>query len=358
MLYPYKNLFKTALIASPLIVITGMLPLYFQANPSLLEMTTKLLFETSLMLLIWAVNITLVKLFENKPKQYLRYLLSIVITCCAVYVISSLSEETRQMSGPFFNHRAPSPFPHNGVPPFPHDGKAPFPFKGRMPFPFIAAVFNNFFVLFIIDIIISRNREKMALNENSELRIKNLEAQQLQLRQQIQPHFLFNSLNTLKSLISSHPVEAEEYLVKLSSFLRYNLSSNTHDLILLKDELTICNDYLQIQKVRFKEALKYSIEITNENALNSNVPIFAIQLLIENAIKHNALTIESPLQIQVAITEKNEISVSNNLQVRNHSENSTQIGLKNLSERYRLLIKKDIQIIKTNNKFEVLLPLA
>lgn len=349
MLYPYRNLFKTALIASPLMVLMGMLPRYIQTIPTFNEMLVKFLIEISLMLLLWAVNISLVKLFEHQPKQYLRYLTSIVITCIVVYALSGLSDITR--------HMAPH-LPHGIKPPFPQDGKTHIPFQGKMPFPFITSIFNNFFVLFIIDIIISRNREKIVLNENSELRIKNLEAQQLQLRQQIQPHFLFNSLNTLKSLISSHPAEAEEYLVKLSSFLRYNLSSNTHDLILLKDELAICDDYLQIQKVRFKEALKYSIEISDKNALNSNVPIFAIQLLIENAIKHNVLTMENPLQIEVTITEKNEISVSNNLQIKTSPENSTQIGLKNLSERYQLLIKKNIQIIKTIDKFEVLLPLA
>jgi two-component system LytT family sensor kinase len=350
MLYPYRNLFKTALIASPLMVLMGMLPRYFQATPAFNELFIKLLFEIALMLLIWMVNISLVKLFEHQPKQYLRYLVSIVMICITVYALSYSDYVNRYMAPQF----------HQDVklPHFPHEGKPPMPFRGKMPFPLIASVFNNFFVLFIIDIIISRNREKMALNENSELRIKNLEAQQLQLRQQIQPHFLFNSLNTLKSLISSHPAEAEEYLVKLSSFLRYNLSSTTHDLILLKDELAICDDYLQIQKVRFKEALKYSIEITDENALSSNVPIFAIQLLIENAIKHNVLTTENPLQIQVTITEKNEISVSNNLQVKTSPDNSTQIGLENLSKRYQLLIKKDIQIIKTRAKFEVLLPLV
>ncbi|MES2397733.1 MAG: histidine kinase [Bacteroidota bacterium] len=334
-----------------------MLPRYFLAIPSFNELLTKFLFEISLILLLWAVNISLVKIFENQPKQYLRYLLSILITCIVVYLISNLSDETRRMANPF-SHQGEPPFSPNSKPPFPPNGNAPFPFKGKMPFPFIASIFNNFFVLFIIDIIISRNREKIVLIENSELRIKNLEAQQLQLRQQIQPHFLFNSLNTLKSLISSHPAEAEEYLVKLSSFLRYNLSLNTHDLILLKDELAICDDYLQIQKVRFKEALKYSIEITDKNALSSAVPIFAIQLLIENAIKHNVLTTENPLQIKVTITESNEISVSNNLQVKTTPEKSTQIGLKNLSERYQLLIKKNIQIIKTKDKFEVLLPLA
>lgn len=299
-----------------------------------------LMYMIAHVLIIWGMNIGLLKLFERFPRRYLRYFLSIVLALTMAYLISKIVDVSKYIK-----------------PPVSYDGKALPPMKGS--FPFLSTLFNNFFVLFIIDLVIFRNREKFVENENAELRIKNLEAQQLQLRQQIQPHFLFNSLNTLKSLISDYPDVAEEYLVKLSSFLRYNLSSNDQDLILLRDELKICSDYLGIQKVRFKDALKFSIKIEDENVLlNSRIPIFAIQLLIENAIKHNHLTPEYPLNIEITITENSTIKIVNNLHEKPDSDHSIGIGLKNLSERYKLLVKKDIQVNKTEDNFVVFLPVA
>ncbi|MGZ4055111.1 MAG: sensor histidine kinase [Bacteroidia bacterium] len=350
-MYPYKKLLKTALIASPIMGIPTILPSFSQANFSVEEVAKSLSLATLAMLSLWMINIGLIKLLERNQIRYLRYILSIV----SIFVISCIFTSLFD-----FPIRPPHVPPEgtlpmhmfmNGKPP------GPGPMGGRIPFSIFISQFNNFMVLFIIDLLISRNREKIAADENGELKIKNLEAQQLQLRQQIQPHFLFNSLNTLKSLISDHPAEAEEYLVKLSSFLRYNLSSNDHDLIPLKDELKICFDYLEIQKVRFKEGLIYSIDIEDEVIKNAKLPTFAIQLLIENAIKHNVLTAKNPLIIEISITDKKEIRVCNNLQEKSSTENSMQIGLKNLSERYKLLIKKDITINKTTHKFEVLLPL-
>ncbi len=342
MKYPYKNLLKTALIATPIMVIPRLFPMYFQSQSSSQRLIFTLLYETPIILLIWGINIALVKAFEKSPKKILRYTLSIVITFLLAYVISSFIDITKFIM---------LPTPPNGMP--------SSQLKGPSPFPFLSIMFNNLFVLFIIDLIISRYREKMVENENSILRIKNLEAQQIQLRQQIQPHFLFNSLNALKSLIYKHPAEAEEYLVKLSSFLRYNLSSNDQNLILLTDELKIGKEYLEIQKVRFKEALKYSIDIDEQKIATVQIPIFAIQVLLENTIKHNTLTVENPLIIEVSLTSDNKIKVSNNLQERKKSDvESTQIGLKNLQERYSLLDKKEISVSKTSDKFEVLLSLV
>jgi sensor histidine kinase YesM len=316
--------------------------MHFQSEFNSQRLIFILLFEATVIVLIWGVNLALIKAFENTSKKFIRYVLSIIVIFLLAYAISKWIDITKYIANPIST-----------------DGK-PLPrMKGPMSFPFLSMFFNNLFVLFIIDIIISRNREKMVVNENSILRIKNLEAQQIQLRQQIQPHFLFNSLNTLKSLINSHPAEAEEYLVKLSSFLRYNLRSNDQDLILLIDELKICKEYLEIQKVRFKEALKYSINIDEQKILTAQIPIFAIQILLENAIKHNTLTAENPLVIEISLTSGNTIKVSNNLQERKKRDiESTQIGLKNLQERYSLLDKKEISISKTTDKFEVLLSLV
>ena len=129
--------------------------------------------------------------------------------------------------------------------------------------------------------------------------------------------------------------------------------------LLLIDELKICKEYLDIQKVRFKEALKYSVNIDEQQISIAQIPIFAVQVLLENAIKHNILTIENPLVIEITLTSGNKLKVSNNLQEMKKTDIvSTQIGLKNLQERYALLDKKEISIFKTTDKFEVTLSLV
>ena len=340
-MYPYKNLLKIAFIASPIMGLSGILPMYFvhsRNDESVPTILMRLSVITLLILVLWLINIGILKLLENTSKKYLRTIVSVIVTSLFLLI-------------PALTITPPS-LPMQSMGGFPI-----MPTSAKIFLPLFSGISNNLVILFIIELIISKTRERIILNENSELKIKNLEAQQLQLKQQIHPHFLFNSLNTLKSLISDYPIQAEEYLVKLSSFLRYNLSSNDLDLIPLKDELKICFDYLEIQKVRFKEGLIYSIDIEDEVIKNAKLPTFAIQLLIENAIKHNVLTAKNPLIIGISITDKLEIRVRNNLQEKGSTENSMQIGLKNLSERYKLLIKKDIKINKTANEFEVLLPI-
>jgi LytS/YehU family sensor histidine kinase len=196
-------------------------------------------------------------------------------------------------------------------------------------------------------------REKKAIieSENAQLKIKNIEATYNQLKQQIHPHFLFNSLNTLKTLIRKHPKEAEVYLKKLSDFLRASITLSNENLSKLSDELKFCNDYLELQKGRFGEALQYSIEIPEE-VRSGYVPVFSVQHLLENAIKHNALTIENPLLIEVKY-DNNRIIVLNNVQGKDHTEDTTGKGLANLAERYRILSGDEIIFKSDDNLFSV-----
>lgn len=192
--------------------------------------------------------------------------------------------------------------------------------------------------------------------EVSRLQAINSETLNQLLKQQIQPHFLFNALNTLKSLIKKHPEVAENYLMQLSDFLRASISEHRSDVVSLKEELTLCENYMNMQKTRFGDALQYSNLINDTDLEQLFVPFFSIQPLLENAIKHNELTKENPLLIKVSI-ENNAIVVENNLQKRSYVENSIGNGLKNLGERYRLLKEKDIEIIESADKFIVRLKL-
>ena len=158
--------------------------------------------------------------------------------------------------------------------------------------------------------------------ENSQLKVANSEAANQLLRQQIHPHFLFNALNILKSLYKIDPKAAEEYLVCLSDFLRASVSNNNIKIIQLKDELKLCQNYLGMQKIRFGDALVCSVSISLSALESGYVPSFSIQPLLENAIKHNEQTDESPLHIFIE-QDGDRIKVSNKLKPKITSETSS-----------------------------------
>jgi len=210
---------------------------------------------------------------------------------------------------------------------------------------------SNTIILIIQDLMLLREKKAIIESENAQLKIKNIEATYNQLKQQIHPHFLFNSLNTLKTLIRKQPKDAEIYLKKLSDFLRASITLNNENLAKLSDELKFCLDYLELQKGRFGEALIYSVEIPEE-AISGFVPVFSVQHLLENAIKHNALTVENPLLIEIKY-DNNRIIVSNNIQVKDLTEETTGRGLANLAERYKILSGDEIIFQSDDNHFSV-----
>lgn len=164
------------------------------------------------------------------------------------------------------------------------------------------------------------------------------------LKQQIQPHFLFNALNTLKSLIKKRPDIAEDYLIRLSDFLRASFSNKKSLLSSLDEELKICTNYMEMQKIRFGDAIRYAIDIPNDQDISDMyLPVFSLQPLLENAIKHNSYTLENPLYIYVAI-ENDYVIVTNNLQYKKVVEESTATGLSNLKERYKIISGDEVLI--------------
>ena len=211
--------------------------------------------------------------------------------------------------------------------------------------------FSNTIISLLLNyVVIVDTKTKLEL-ENAQLKIKNIEATYQQLKQQIHPHFLFNSLNTLNTLIKDNPKNAEVFLKRLSDFLRASIMSNNENIVKLSEELKFCMDYLELQKVRFGEALQYVITIP-ENVKTGFVPLFSLQQLIENAIKHNALTINSPLLIKIEYNS-NRIIVSNNIKAKNITDESTGVGLINLAERYKILSGDEVIIEADSNYFSV-----
>ncbi len=208
--------------------------------------------------------------------------------------------------------------------------------------------------IFIIQTLIVQQYEKNRIElELLKLKAVNVETANQLLRQQIQPHFLFNALNVLKSLIRKYPQTAEAYLLRLSDFLRASISRNPSGVATVREELKLCDDYMEMQKIRFGNALVYDNRISgNDDSLEKTLPFFSLQPLLENAIKHNELTESHPLTVTLK-TEDGYIRVSNNLRKKKTIESASGSGLANLRERYKLLSGDDIVITGNDNAFTV-----
>ncbi|QOG04542.1 sensor histidine kinase [Flavobacterium sp. MDT1-60] len=208
------------------------------------------------------------------------------------------------------------------------------------------AVFISTLVLLLQDFAILRLAKTQTELENSRLQLRTAEAENLLLKQQIHPHFLFNSLNTLKALYKKDLLLGEHYLIQLAGFLRTAVTLNAAMATTLEQEIDFCQNYLEMQKMRFSEALEWDIKINNPDMLKCSIPTFSLQPLAENAIKHNRFTKQQPLHIK--IEQKGAyILVSNTMNLKKHSETSLKSGLANLAE--RCLIWSGNEIIIQND---------
>uniref|UniRef100_UPI004047FFAB 2TM domain-containing protein n=1 Tax=Polaribacter sp. TaxID=1920175 RepID=UPI004047FFAB len=175
------------------------------------------------------------------------------------------------------------------------------------------------------------------------------------LKSQIDPHFLFNSLNVLTSLISENPKQAERFTTKLSKVYRYVLEQRNKELIPLKEELNFARTYMELLQMRFEDAIQFEIPtaVTNENL--KVVPL-SLQLLLENAVKHNVVSSNNPLVLRI-FEEDGFLIIENNISPKEAIGVSTKVGLKNITDRYRLLTDKSVLITSDQKIFKVSLPL-
>lgn len=197
-------------------------------------------------------------------------------------------------------------------------------------------------------------RLKTTIVEKALLEQAHLRAQLTSLQQQISPHFLFNSLSTLKTMVSDPP--AKNYIVHLAGVYRYLLSFNEQYLTTLEEELRFISSYLHILNERFGDMLKVHIHIQpgHQSLL---LPPLSLQLLIENAIKHNVCSKESPLYISISTTDLPALKVENNFQPKRSRLERPGMGLKNIIERYKLLVGESVEVTNDNEKFTVTIPL-
>ncbi|MFN4079328.1 MAG: sensor histidine kinase [Saprospiraceae bacterium] len=190
-----------------------------------------------------------------------------------------------------------------------------------------------------------------------DLQRRHVESQLAGLRNQVNPHFLFNSLNTLVYLIPESPEKAVRFVQQLSKVYRYVLEIRDTGLIPLREELEYLKSYIFLIKERFGENIDIRIrELENEELEHSQIVPLTLQMLFENAIKHNIISAQKPLHVEVW-AENNWLAVRNNLQRKAQVMDSTGVGLENIRSRYRMLANEEVQVIVSLDYFTVLLPL-
>lgn len=193
----------------------------------------------------------------------------------------------------------------------------------------------------------STNKQQKLIEENLRYRYNTLKSQ-------VNPHFLFNSLNVLSELVYIDAKKSDNYIQTLSNIYRYVLENDEVDLIDLEKEIEFVNQYFTLQQVRDQGKILLEISINDLRGIKI-IPI-SLQLLIENALKHNAMSHENPLKITITLTD-GYVVVSNPINKKNILENSTQIGLSNLRDRTKIIMGKELEIANENNNFIVKLPI-
>jgi two-component system, LytTR family, sensor kinase len=223
---------------------------------------------------------------------------------------------------------------------------------------------NTVLIIIIAACFITNIYEIIFLNlekEYNESRVEQLNVAKAQaeleaLKNQIDPHFIFNSLNTLSFLITRDPKNARLYNDTLARVYRYILSNKDRDLVLLREEIDFISNYFYLLKIRFAGAISMVIEITDLSAENYLIPPISLQALVENAIKHNEFSEKKPLCIDVSISA-DYVIVRNALNRRSNPQPTSKIGLSNLDNRYKLLTKRNIQVENNFESFTVKLPI-
>ncbi len=211
----------------------------------------------------------------------------------------------------------------------------------------VTNTYENFFL----------NQEQVnTLSRVEQLSLAKAQAELISLKNQIDPHFIFNSLNTLSFLISSNPQSAKLYNDTLAKVYHYILRNKDKDLVVLREEIEFISNYFYLLKIRFDNSINMTIEINDVDAEEFLILPISLQTLVENAIKHNEFTDSKPLGIYVSVTS-NYVLVKNPVNLKTYPVATSRIGLNNLDNRYKLITGRSILIDNHLNFFTVKLPI-
>lgn len=218
----------------------------------------------------------------------------------------------------------------------------------------LRGVLINLIVYMFVHLLFQNYKTQQIATELERTISVNLGAQYELLKQQVNPHFLFNSLNTLKSMVDTQDPHSSEFILKLSDFYRFTLESRKMDIISIGEELKILESYTFLLKARFEDGFVLE-ESIDPKYYESGIPPFTLQLLIENCIKHNVVSLDKPLHIRL-YNDDNFIIIENPIQLK-RGELSTGVGLDNINQRFMHLIEKEIEIEKSETIFKVKIPI-
>lgn len=299
----------------------------FDLLRTMLNIVSQFIFSFALYVLIFNI-------FRMRVSEKMRLLIMIVATSVFTYFLSvSISE--LQMD--IFNFENRPRFRKN------------FAGAGELLRDYLVALV----IVFSSQLIyISQKQQKTSL-ENEALRAEYMRSRYEALKNQVDPHFLFNSLNTLNSLIKIDAGKAQEYVQQLSYVFRYTLQNA--EVISLNEELKFTKAYCHLMKIRYGNNLDFEFNI-DEKLYDCLIIPLSLQTLVENAIKHNIVSNKQPLKVTIE-GDGESVKVSNPVQLKKEVETGERIGLVNLAERYKLMWKKEIVTVKTNDTFAVTVPL-
>ena len=280
---------------------------------------------------IFALFVVNFKVYGSKIKGRKKTIIAIIATVITAILFDSIMSLLMETLAPVDN--------------LPPDGRL-----GSLIKDFVFAI-----IVFFLSLIIylSSQKQQMVL-EYEVMKAENASSRFEALKNQLDPHFLFNTFNTLDSLISEDAEKAQNYLHQLSSIFRYVIPNK--EITTLEEELKFSRNYTELMQLRYENSLVVEFNI-NEQYLSYEIVPLSIQLLIENAIKHNVLTLESPLVIRIVVGHVPLVIVSNEIRPKKTTQAGSGIGLSNLKERFRLKLQKEIIISDSNNVFSVTLPI-
>lgn len=218
-----------------------------------------------------------------------------------------------------------------------------------------AAIFCTIMIIAVYESIFFMHQLRHSVEETEKLKRESLNAELNALKTQVNPHFLFNNLNTLASVIPEDPGLAVDFVQQLSKLYRHILEVKDEQAILLQEELDVLKAYAFLLQTRFGNNLDVVINVPKEK-LNKKIVPLSLQILMENAIKHNIVSSDKPLKIEVS-AENGKLVVSNNLQKKNQVNESTGIGLDNIRNRYKLLGNGQVEVNESGSDFIVSIPL-
>ena len=221
---------------------------------------------------------------------------------------------------------------------------------------FIATYFTSFFVISIYEGGYLYHQNKKNILTQEALKREHVNSQLQGLRNQVNPHFLFNSLNTLMNIVQEDQKLAESFLTKLSSVYRYTLENREDQLVTMKEERRFIDAYVFLLKERFKNNLEVNIDIS-EFYLEKYVVPMSMQLLFENVIKHNIISTKFPLLIEVYVDDNQYVTVRNNIQLKQNVLPSTGVGLSNISSRIKFFTDRKLHVSRDDKYFTVSIPL-